>query len=56
MGKDGTKDFNVRSIAIQLPSNGVRGGANTDATKSDAVIGVWAKRQRSTIRNRSRRR
>jgi hypothetical protein len=55
MGKDGTKDFNVHSIAIQLPKAMVTkaGGAANDATKSDAVIGVWAsaKRQRTTIRN-----
>ena len=55
MGKDGTKDFNVHSIAIQLPKVMVtKGGAAAgDATKSDAVIGVWAsaKRQRSTIRD-----
>jgi hypothetical protein len=53
VGRDGTKGFNVHSIAIQLPKTMLTAdGSNpTDATKSSSVIGVWAtaSRQKSTI-------
>ena len=56
MGVDGTKGFNVHTIAIQVPKTDLaRNGANpTDVMKPESVIGVWAaaSRQRSTIRLR----
>ena len=53
MGRDGTKGYNVHSIAIQLPKTAVvkAGAKYQDATSADAVIGVWAsaKRQKSRV-------
>jgi hypothetical protein len=58
-GVDGTKGFNVHTIAIQVPKTDLaRSGANpTDVMKPESVIGVWAtaSRQRSTVRIRDRR-
>jgi hypothetical protein len=54
-GKDGTKGYNVHSIAIQVPKVHLTGdGSNpTDATKKESVIGVWAaaSRQKSLVRD-----
>jgi Domain of unknown function (DUF4331) len=57
VGRDGTKGFNVHTIAIQVPkSHLTRNNSNPDdATKPESVIGVWAaaSRQKSTVRNQS---
>jgi hypothetical protein len=54
-GVDGLKGFNVHTIAIQVPISQLisAGGVPTDATASNAVIGVWAtsSRPRVTILN-----
>ena len=56
VGRDGTKGFNVHTIAIQLPKTMLTadGSAPSDASKTSSVIGIWAtaSRQRSTIRDK----
>jgi hypothetical protein len=56
MGVDGTKGFNVHTIAIQVPKTELaRNGANpADPMKPESVIGVWAAahRQKSLVRDR----
>jgi hypothetical protein len=58
MGKDGTKGFNVHTIAIQVPKTDLtRDGSNpTDVMRRESVIGVWAtaSRPKSLIRQRNR--
>ena len=52
--KDGTKGFNVHSIAIQVPKTDLTRDGSTPTNVMDAtsVIGVWAtaSRQRGTVR------
>lgn len=58
-GKDGTKGFNVHTIAIQVPKSDLtRDGANPgagDVMKPESVIGVWsaASRQKNVIRDKN---
>jgi hypothetical protein len=58
-GRDGTKGFNVHTIAVQVPKTDLTrdGAAPNDPMAQSSVIGVWAtaSRQRSTVRNGSRR-
>jgi len=53
-GVDGTKGYNVHSIAIQVPKRQLtRDGSNpTDVADARSVIGVWAtaSRQKATLR------
>ncbi len=53
-GIDGTKGFNVHTIAIQVPKNHLTrdGSTPTDPTSPKSVIGIWgaASRRRATIR------
>jgi Domain of unknown function (DUF4331) len=55
MGRDGTKGFNVHTIALQVPKTDLTAdGSNpSDAASPRSVIGVWAaaSRQKSTVRN-----
>lgn len=55
-GIDGTKGFNVHTIAIQIPKTHLTrdGSQPTDANSPTSVIGVWAtaSRRRATIRGR----
>ena len=52
-GKDGTKGYNVHSIALQVPKTDLTrdGTMPTDVTDPRSVIGVWAtaSRQRSRV-------
>ena len=53
-GKDGTKGFNVHTIAIQLPKTQLTrdGSVPTNAMDAKSVVGIWAtaSRQRGTMR------
>ncbi len=53
--RDGTKGFNVHTIAIQVPKTDLTrdGSMPGDAMVPNSVIGVWAtaSRQKSTVRN-----
>jgi hypothetical protein len=55
MGRDGTKGFNVHTIAVQVPKTDLTsdGASPTDAMASKSVIGVWAaaSRQKSKIKD-----
>lgn len=43
-GKNGTKGFNIHTIALQLPKTSLtrNGAAPTDAMAASSVIGIWA--------------
>jgi hypothetical protein len=53
-GKDGTKGFNVHSIALQVPKTDLTrdGSMPTDVMSSRSVVGIWAtaSRQRGMVR------
>jgi len=54
-GKDGTKGFNVHTIALQIPKSQLTsdGSMPTDPMAPESVIGIWAtaSRQKATVRN-----
>ncbi len=58
-GVDGTKGFNVHTIAIQVPKTDLtRGGVSpTDPADSKSVIGIWstASRQKALVREKNAR-
>jgi hypothetical protein len=58
VGKDGTKGFNVHTIAVQVPKTDLtRDGSDpTDVGSPASVIGVWAtaSRQKSLVRQGNR--
>ena len=51
-GVDSTKNFNVHTIAIQVPISQLTadGSTPTDPTKASSVIGVWTSASRQVIR------
>lgn len=54
-GVDGTRGFNVHSIAIQLPMSEVSQSGNrpSDPMSPSSVIGVWASASRAQVRVRN---
>jgi hypothetical protein len=49
-GVDGTRGFNVHTIALQVKTSHLTGGTTSDPSTAKAVIGVWASASRRAAR------